>query len=116
MKKKLMMFMAVVALFVLSGCSDSKESYVKDFKKFIEKVEAAGSDYTEEDWKKADEKFEAFTGDRYEKFSSELTIDEQVEITKLKAAYATRRGLSTLKNGMDKLLDSDILKMEKNKK
>ena len=108
MKTRLMMFVAVIALFVFNGCSDSKESYVKDFKKFIEKVEAAGSDYTEEDWKKADEKFETFTGDRYEKFSSELTIDEQVEIT--------RRGLSNLKNGVDKLLDSDILKMEKNKK
>ena len=103
MKTRLMMFVAVIALFVFNGCSDSKESYVKDFKKFIEKVEAAGSDYTEE-------------GDRYEKFSSELTIDEQVEITKLKATYATRRGLSNLKNGVDKLLDSDILKMEKNKK
>ena len=115
MKTRLMMFVAVIALFVFNGCSDSKESYVKDFKKFIEKVEAAGSDYTEEDWKKADEKFETFTGDRYEKFSSELTIDEQIEITKLKATYATRRGLSNLKNGVDKLLDSDILKMEKNK-
>ena len=60
--------------------------------------------------------FVAFTGDRYVKFSSELTIDEQVEITKLKATYATRRGLSTLKNGVDKFLDSDMLKMEKNKK
>ena len=111
-----MMFVAVIALFVFNGCSDSKESYVKDFKKFIQKVEAAGSHYTEEDWKKADEKFQTFTGDCYEKFSSELTIDEQIEITKLKATYATRRGLSNLKNGVDKLLDSDILKMEKNKK
>ena len=71
MKTRLMMFVAVIALFVFNGCSDSKESYVKDFKKFIEKVEAT---------------------------------------------YATRRGLSNLKNGVDKLLDSDILKMEKNKK
>ena len=46
MKTRLMMFVAVIALFVFNGCSDSKESYVKDFKKFIEKVEAAGSDYT----------------------------------------------------------------------
>ena len=44
MKTRLMMFVAVIALFVFNGCSDSKESYVKDFKKFIEKVEAAGSD------------------------------------------------------------------------
>lgn len=52
MKTRLMMFAAVIALFILSGCSDSKESYVKDFKKFIEKVEASGSDYTEEDGRK----------------------------------------------------------------
>ena len=43
MKTRLMMFVAVIALFVFNGCSDSKESYVKDFKKFIEKVEAAAS-------------------------------------------------------------------------
>ena len=110
MKTRLMMFVAVIALFVFNGCSDSKESYVKDFKKFIEIPDP------DPNWKKADEKFETFTGDRYKKFSSELTIDEQIEITKLKATYATRRGLSNLKNGVDKLLDSDILKMEKNKK
>lgn len=116
MKTKLMMLATVIALFVLGGCSDSKESYVKDFKKFVEKVDAAGSKYSEADWKKADEKFEALTGERYEKFKSELTIDDQVEITKLKATYATRRGISTLKNGVDKLLDSDILKTGKDKK
>ena len=33
MKTRLMMFVAVIALFVFNGCSDSKESYVKDFKK-----------------------------------------------------------------------------------
>ena len=32
MKTRLMMFVAVIALFVFNGCSDSKESYVKDFK------------------------------------------------------------------------------------
>lgn len=37
MKTRLMMFVAVIALFVFNGCSDSKESYVKDFKKFIER-------------------------------------------------------------------------------
>ena len=115
MKTRLMMFVAVIALFVFNGCSDSKESYVKDFKKFIEKVEAAGSDYTEEDWKKADEKFETFTGDRYEKFSSELTIDEQVEITKLKATYATRRGLSNLKNGVTSSSTAIYLKWKRTK-
>ena len=38
MKTRLMMFVAVIALFVFNGCSDSKESYVKDFKKQPEAI------------------------------------------------------------------------------
>lgn len=37
MKRFLMMMVAVMALFTLSGCGESKESYVKDFTKFVEK-------------------------------------------------------------------------------
>lgn len=37
MKRFLMMMVAVMALFTLSGCGESKDSYVKDFTKFVEK-------------------------------------------------------------------------------
>ena len=38
MKRFLMMMFAVMALFVMSSCGESKDSYIKDFTKFVEKV------------------------------------------------------------------------------
>ena len=46
MKRFLMMMVAVMALFTLSGCGESKESYVKDFTKFVEKVQAGADKYS----------------------------------------------------------------------
>ena len=39
MKRFLMVMVAVITLFTFSSCSETKESYVKDFTKFIEKVQ-----------------------------------------------------------------------------
>lgn len=50
MKRFLMMVVAVMALFTLSGCGESKESYVKDFTKFVEKVQAGADKYSKADW------------------------------------------------------------------
>ncbi len=50
MKRFLMMMVAVMALFTLSGCGESKESYVKDFTKFVEKVQAGADKYSKADW------------------------------------------------------------------
>lgn len=116
MKTKLMMMVAIVALFALGSCGDSKESYVKDFTKFVEKVKRDCEDYSADDWKKANEKFEVFVGSRYEKFSSELSMDELVEITKLKATYATlqlKQGASNFKKELDKAIDKSSKEIDK---
>lgn len=38
MKRFLMMMFAAITLLTCNSCSETKESYVKDFTKFIEKV------------------------------------------------------------------------------
>ena len=38
MKRFLMMLFAVMALFVMSSCGESKDSYIKDFTKFVERL------------------------------------------------------------------------------
>lgn len=107
MKTKLMMMVvAIVALFALSSC-DSKESYVKDFTQFVENVKADCEEYSADDWEKADKKFEDFVGARYEKYSKELTTDDMIEITKLKATYAAlqvKKGALNLKKKLDEAL------------
>ena len=49
MKKVLFM---LLVMFALSACQ-SKDSYVKEFSDFVDKVEMEAADYTDKDWKKA---------------------------------------------------------------
>lgn len=109
MKRIIMAMMAAVALLLLSSCSESKESYVKDFTKFIEKVKVEADSYTEADWEKANKKYTEFADTKYNKYSSEFSADEMIDLTRLKATYLTlqtKHGIlnSVLKEG-NKALD-----------
>ena len=63
-------------MFALSACQ-SKDSYVKEFSDFVDKVEMEAADYTDKDWKKADLKFSDLSTDIYAKFEEELNADEK---------------------------------------
>jgi hypothetical protein len=76
MKKVLFM---LLVMFALSACQ-SKDSYVKEFSDFVDKVEMEAADYTDKDWKKADLKFSDLSTDLYAKFEEELNADEKAEI------------------------------------
>lgn len=89
MKRFLMMMVAAMALFVLSGCGESKDSYVKDFTKFVEKVQANADKYSKTEWEEVNKKYIDFAETKYEKYSSELSTDEMIGITKLKATFLT---------------------------
>lgn len=100
MKRLIMAMMAAVALLLMSSCSETKESYVKDFTKFVEKVQADADSYTEADWEKTNKKYVEFAETKYEKYSSELSTDEMFELTKLKAAYLTVQTKHGILNNM----------------
>lgn len=100
MKRIIMAMMAAVALLLLSSCSETKESYVKDFTKFVEKVQADADSFTEADWEKMNKKYMEFAETKYEKYSSELSTDEMFELTKLKAAYLTIQTKHGILNNM----------------
>lgn len=89
MKRLIMAMMAAVALLLLSSCGETKDSYVKDFTKFVEKVQANADKYSEADWKEMSKKYEEFAETKYEKYSSELSTEEMIGLTKLKATYLT---------------------------
>ena len=91
---KKLVLMALV-IFTLSACQ-SKDSYVKDFGKFVDEVELSAANYDEKDWEKADKKLERFSTDLYKKYEEELSSDEKGEIIKLQATYAGVR----LKHGL----------------
>ena len=95
MKKVLFM---LLVMFALSACQ-SKDSYVKEFSDFVDKVEMEAADYTDKDWKKADLKFSDLSTNLYAKFEEELSADEKAEIIKLQA------GVKDAAKKVDKFLD-----------
>ena len=100
MKKVLFM---LLVMFALSACQ-SKDSYVKEFSDFVDKVEMEAADYTDKDWKKADLK----STNLYAKFEEELSADEKAEIIKLQATYAglkMKAGVKDAAKKVDKFLD-----------
>lgn len=102
MKKVLFM---LLVMFALSACQ-SKDSYVKEFSDFVDKVEMEAADYTDKDWKKADLKFSDLSTNP--KFEEELSADEKAEIIKLQATYAglkMKAGVKDAAKKVDKFLD-----------
>lgn len=91
------MILMLAVMFTLSACQ-TKDSYLNDFKGFIEDVEAEAADYTEKDWEKMDKKFAELSEELYNKYEEELTSDEKGEILKLQASYAAIK----VKGGMKK--------------
>jgi len=77
----------MLILLITSCAPQSKESYLKDYKEFISEVNEESKNYSEQDWEKADEKYEKYTGEWYEKFEDEFTWKEDVILTKYQFQY-----------------------------
>ncbi len=112
MNKKLIAILALVALCILGGCKESKDSYLNDFQKFVENVEDNSKSYSEADWQKADDKYKIFIGDKYDKYSKDLSTADLLKITKLKATYVTLHGATYLKNSLDKAIKESSKSLE----
>ena len=101
MKKNLYLSMigAVLLSLAMASCNVpmSKDSYVKGFAKFVDEVEAQGATYTLKDWDKAEDTFEKYTEDYYERFADKLTPEDQKALGRSAAKYAKVRMASQLK-------------------
>lgn len=72
---------------ITTACGQTKESYLDEFKIFVENVQKNAKDYTKTEWKETDKQF-AKLKNNYDKFSEQMTSDEKNEIVKLESTYA----------------------------
>jgi len=85
-------YLIIGILTLLYSCSPmTKESYLEDYKQFIAEVSDENSNYSENDWKNADEKYNKFTGEWHKKFEDELVWKEQIVLTKYQVQYKLYR-------------------------
>lgn len=115
MKMKVMLLFATIALFIFGSCVDSKNSYVTNFRDFVEKVQKDGSNYSKAQWEQADKTYKDYSVTQYDKYSSKLTADEKMEITKLKAAYVAKKSGSAIQDGVEKAVEKGKEAVEKGK-
>lgn len=69
------------------GLVYSKDSYIKSFTAFVEKVKVENKKYTEEDWKQADLNYDKFAVQDYNKYLDNLTETDKEQIGKIEAQY-----------------------------
>lgn len=93
-RKKLLLLilggvLIIVALFYVfnSFSPFTKESYLEKYEAFMDKVAEERDTYSDDDWKDADEKYEQFNEEWYDKFESELSWKEKLTLTKYSTQY-----------------------------
>ena len=76
---------------ILNACSNfppmTKNGYIKNFVEFINDVELNHTQYTSEQWDKADEKFRKYAETYYEKFKAKMGSEEIRKVNILKGKY-----------------------------
>ena len=77
---------------LLFSCTVEKgEAYISDFNKFITSVEENYLTYSQEDWDKADKKFNTLSTIQYQKCKEQLSSEQNTEINKLIGKYQALR-------------------------
>ena len=100
-----MLGVVLLCLTVACNVPMNKDGYVKGFVSFVEEVETKGANYTLKDWEKADDRFENYTEDYYERFADRLTPADQKTLGRCAARYAKARAASSLKGLSDDIED-----------
>ncbi len=101
-------FVVALMLWVLVACAPkSKEKYLADYKEFVEEVKREHGEYDDEDWAWADENFLKYSKEWHSKFADELTLKEELKVSRLNLQYNALRGSKDLKDLFDTMFDEE---------
>lgn len=90
----------------------SKESYLERYDEFITEVSSKRANYSEKDWKKADEKFKKFNEDWYERFKDDLSLQEKLTTAKYNIQYTYYKNMPAVMDLYNTYLKGDIEKLK----
>ena len=105
--------MMLLAITVFSCRPYSKESYLEKYDKFISEVSEKGADYTDKDWKKADERYQKFNEDWYDRFKEDLTWQEKATTVKYTLQYNYYRNKTGALDLYNTYIKGDLEKLKK---
>ena len=98
------MICAMALAFLLVACAPStKEDYLERFKEFVTEVGENSSEYSDGQWESKQAEYEKFTGEWYDKFEKELTMEEQMTVGTYIASFNYYKGVSKAGKAFEKL-------------
>lgn len=98
------MICAIALAFLMVACAPStKEDYLEQFKEFVAEVGENSSNYSDAEWESKQAEYEKFTGEWYEKFEKEFTMEEQMTVGTYVAAFNYHKGVSKASKAFEKL-------------
>ncbi len=106
--------MLTILLISCSTAPQTKEQYLKSYESFVEDVKKNKEKYSDNEWKKADEKFSTLRNEMYEKFKGDLTTAEELTIGKYEFQYNLAKGGNSIKGLFDSKEVKDALGELKN--
>ena len=89
MKSALKLFIIGCLVLIFCQCSMNKDSYLKDFEKFITQTEKNCTTLSDPEWEKIQARFNDDTEKYYEQFKEELSVNEKISISILKSKFST---------------------------
>ena len=104
---------ALITMIIVASCSSplNKEAYLEKFDSFIDRIEDDYRDFSAEDWKNADDEFNKFTGEWYDKFEDGFTVAEEFTITGYQARYYIYKAADGSFDYFDNYLKEDYEKL-----
>jgi hypothetical protein len=89
----------------------TKETYLKNFERFVSDVEKNGEKFSLSDWRWANKRFSKYSGEWYKDFQDDLKMEEKLRVTGLKTRYMVAKDNSKLGQFMNEELGKDLERM-----
>jgi hypothetical protein len=101
-------FGIIILTMAFSCAPTTKEKYMADYKRFVDEVAANYKSFTPDDWRKANETFEQFNNEWYNKFKHEFSIEDKFRITGYQVKYNAVKAGNEMGKFYDQYLKNDV--------
>ncbi|WP_372647357.1 DUF6565 domain-containing protein [Draconibacterium sp.] len=89
----------------------SKEDYLDQFERFVERVDNNHNKYGKKDWEWADEKFEKYNSEWYLEYRDDFTVEDQIKIKGLIIKYHALKNKESIGDMLRDLFKDDVNKI-----
>ena len=81
---------------------------MSDYKRFVDEVATSYKNFSADDWRKANETFDRFNNEWYNKFKHEFSIEDKLRITGYQVKYNAIKAGKEIGGFYDQYLKNDV--------